>query len=222
MTNTALTLMQVCDSNFPTGAFSHSFGLETYIQDGKVYNTETFAGWLNSYLHGVLCYNDGLASALLFDGCDVFELDRMLYVSSLSRETREGTKRIGIRMLELLIQLNPSDVLENYRTKIKRKTAFGHPALVFSLFCKELGIAKSECLSSYFYNSISSMIQNAVRGIPLGQTDGQRLLFSFQEEIEKALIKIDLLKIDDLGTSPPGMELSAMLHEDLNVRLFMS
>lgn len=222
MTRSTLTLMQICDSNFPAGAFSHSFGLETYIQEGKVSNAESFAGWLDSYLHGVLCYNDGLASALLYDGMELYELDRMLYVSSLSRETREGTRRIGSRMLELLNELHPIKDLLEYRKQIKQKRAFGHPALVFSLFCIEIGIGKSECVTAYLYNAIASMIQNAVRGIPLGQTEGQRLLFSFQMEIENAVNKIETLTAHDLGISPPGIELSAMLHEDLNVRLFMS
>lgn len=33
-----LKLFQFCDSQFPTGAFSHSFGLETYIQRGDVHD----------------------------------------------------------------------------------------------------------------------------------------------------------------------------------------
>ncbi|CAH0346523.1 urease accessory protein UreF [Bacillus sp. CECT 9360] len=222
MTNAALTLMQICDSNFPTGSFSHSYGLETYIQEGKVTNAETFAGWLHAYLEGSLCYNDGLSAALLYDGHNIHELDRLLYVSSLSRETREGAKRVGGRMVELLMALEAVPALSDYRRQIKKKEAFGHPALAFGLFCNEMGIGKGECVTAYLYTAISSIIQNAVRGIPLGQTDGQRLLFSFQQNIKDVVAKIDTLTIDDFGISPPGIELAAMLHEDLHVRLFMS
>ncbi|RRJ41620.1 urease accessory protein UreF, partial [Pseudomonas aeruginosa] len=37
-----LRLFQFCDSQFPTGAFSHSFGLETYIQREAVNDDVTF------------------------------------------------------------------------------------------------------------------------------------------------------------------------------------
>ena len=42
MNNNILSLFQLCDSNFPTGAFSHSYGLESYIQEDKVHDQATF------------------------------------------------------------------------------------------------------------------------------------------------------------------------------------
>ena len=46
-----LRLFQFCDSQFPTGAFSHSFGLETYIQRESVNNDVTFVQWLKLFLN---------------------------------------------------------------------------------------------------------------------------------------------------------------------------
>ena len=45
-----LSLFQLCDTNLPTGGFSHSFGLETYIQEGQVHDQATFAKWLQCLL----------------------------------------------------------------------------------------------------------------------------------------------------------------------------
>ena len=56
-----LRLFQFCDSQFPTGAFSHSFGLETYIQREAVHDTETFIKWLNLFINEQLTYSDGIA-----------------------------------------------------------------------------------------------------------------------------------------------------------------
>ena len=41
-----LNLLQISDSNFPTGSFSHSFGLETFIQEGQVTNKDGFSNGL--------------------------------------------------------------------------------------------------------------------------------------------------------------------------------
>lgn len=38
---TELLLQQICDSVFPIGAYSHSYGLETYIQLDRVRDAET-------------------------------------------------------------------------------------------------------------------------------------------------------------------------------------
>ena len=62
-----LSLFQLCDSNFPTGAFSHSYGLETYIQEDKVHDQATFSQWLHVYLNEQLIYSDGLASHLVYE-----------------------------------------------------------------------------------------------------------------------------------------------------------
>ncbi|NJI14743.1 urease accessory protein UreF, partial [Staphylococcus agnetis] len=45
-----LKLFQFCDSQFPTGAFSHSYGLETYIQRNDVDDAASFQNWLEVFL----------------------------------------------------------------------------------------------------------------------------------------------------------------------------
>lgn len=217
-----LTLMQLCDSNFPTGAFSHSFGLETYIQQGVVKDSQTLKKWLEVYVGRQLCYNDGLAISLFYDGETVEELDQLLYVTSASKETREGTRMIGKRMLKLLNELKEVPELQQYQHHIETKKAMGHPALVYALFCQSLGLSKRECMVTYLYNTSSSLVQNAVRAIPLGQTEGQKLLFQFQQCLEDGVEKIESLGKDDLGINLPGVELAQMQHEDAHIRLFMS
>ena len=111
MDKSILALFQLCDSNFPTGAFSHSYGLETYIQEGHVHDQVTFSEWLHVYLNEQLIYSDGLASRLVYEALEennlekVWKIDRMLTVQNLPRETREGTQRMGERMLHLIESL---------------------------------------------------------------------------------------------------------------------
>ena len=61
-----LRLFQFCDSQFPTGAFSHSFGLETYIQHEAVHDDLTFVQWLKLFLNEQLTYSDGLAMKIVY------------------------------------------------------------------------------------------------------------------------------------------------------------
>ena len=55
-----LNLLQISDSNFPTGSFSHSFGLETFIEEGQVTNKGEFFKWINRYVKVQLTHTDGL------------------------------------------------------------------------------------------------------------------------------------------------------------------
>lgn len=228
MTDKTLALFQLCDSNFPTGAFSHSYGLESYIQEDLVHNQATFAEWLHVYLNEQLVYSDGLASRLVYEALEneimekVWKIDRMLMVQNLPRETREGTRRMGERMLNLVESLYKVPVLSQYRERINKKQSFGHPALVFTMVGHHLGIPQETTTLYYLYSTISSLVQNAVRAIPLGQTAGQKTIQEFQDVLARAMEKIQDLDEEDFGIVSPGLELAQMRHERVNIRIFMS
>ncbi|MGE8079825.1 urease accessory protein UreF [Peribacillus loiseleuriae] len=228
MTDHTLSLFQLCDSNFPTGAFSHSYGLESYIQEDQVHNQATFSEWLHVYLNEQLVYSDGLASYLVYEALEnkdfekVWKVDRMLTVQNLPRETREGTQRMGERMLNLVESLYEVPVLSQYKKRIKEKQSFGHPAIVFTMIGHHLCVPQSTTTLYYLYSTVSSLVQNAVRAIPLGQTAGQKTIQEFQDALVKATEKIETLDEEDFGIISPGLELSQMKHERVNIRIFMS
>ncbi|QCJ45439.1 urease accessory protein UreF (plasmid) [Bacillus sp. S3] len=228
MNDQMLSLFQLCDSNFPTGAFSHSYGLETYIQEDRVHDQATFLEWLHVYVNEQLIYSDGLASRLVYEALEqgdldkVWKLDRMLNVQNLPRETRDGTGRMGDRMLKLVESLYDIPVLAAYRERIDSKRSFGHPAIVFTMVGHYLGVLKETTTLYYLYSTVSSLVQNAVRAIPLGQTAGQKTIQQFHQELLKSAEKIQCLTEEDFGIVSPGLELSQMKHERVNIRIFMS
>ncbi|MEI3607515.1 urease accessory protein UreF [Pseudogracilibacillus sp. SE30717A] len=228
MNENLLALIQLCDSNFPTGAFSHSFGMESYIQEGVVYDKDTFSKWLSLYLHNQLVYSDGLAARLVYEALEedklaiIWHLDRLLTVQNFSEETREGTVRIGERMLAMVESLFDAELLRSYRERIQKKQSFGHPAIVFTMVGYCLGVEKETTNQLYLYSAIVSLVQNAVRAIPLGQTTGQKIIYEYQQEISKAVKVINQLSENDFGIVAPGIERSQMAHEQINIRIFSS
>lgn len=79
-----LRLFQFCDSQFPTGAFSHSFGLETYIQRETVYDTETFIKWLHLFINEQLTYSDGIAMRIVYHALINNDKDKILDINQNS------------------------------------------------------------------------------------------------------------------------------------------
>lgn len=228
MDKNLLSLFQLCDSNFPTGAFSHSFGLESYIQADVVRDQRTFFEWLQVYVHEQLIYTDGLACRLVYDALlqedleQVWKMGRLLTVQNLPRETREGTQMIGDRMLKLSQSLYAFPLLSLYREQIKKKQSFAHPAIVFTMVAYGLEVSKPNAILYYLYSAVSSLVQNAVRAIPLGQTAGQLITHKFHSELQHAVEKIIQLSEDDFGIVSPGLELAQMQHERVDIRIFMS
>ncbi|NEU30944.1 urease accessory protein UreF [bacterium LRH843] len=229
MDNYLLPLFQLCDSQLPTGAFSHSFGLETYIQKDKVVDAETFRSWINVYLEEQLLFTDGLCCRLVYEAMEqenyqeIWNLDQMITAQNLPRETREGSYKMGERMLSIGSSLYDFPVLSLYNERIASSRSFGHPAIVFTMIAYCLEVPKTNTILSYLYSCLSGIIQNAVRGIPLGQTAGQKIMKEIQPLVLHSVTTIEQhLSKNDFGVTAPGIEISQMQHERLNIRIFMS
>ena len=83
-----------------------------------------------------------------------------------------------------------SQFFRQYRERIKKKQSFGHPAIVFTMIGHHLEVPKSTTTLYYLYSTVSSLVQNAVRAIPLGQTAGQKTIQEFQGALDRATEKI--------------------------------
>lgn len=223
-----LRLFQFCDSQFPTGGFSHSYGLETYIQRNDIDDAKTYKEWLTLFLNEQLTYSDGLAIRMLFEALEnndedkVLEIDKMLYVQNLPRESRVGAKHMGTRMLKLALELYDSPWCQWYNEKLKNKEVYAHQAVVFALIGHYFGAETKTIIDYYLYQNVANLTQNAVRAIPLGQTAGQKIVSDLIEEIPDIRNHIMSLDKENFGLTAPGLELSQMEHEDLHVRIFIS
>ncbi|MCG7339079.1 urease accessory protein UreF [Staphylococcus sp. ACRSN] len=223
-----LRLFQFCDSQFPTGGFSHSFGLETYIQRGSVYDETTFQQWLTLFINEQLTYSDGLTMRLVYkalqdnDTQSLIRLDHLLFVQSLPKETRQGAKQMGNRMVKLALELYQSDWMRWYHEQMKNKNVHLHPAICFTILGHYFDVKIETIIDYYLYQNVSSLTQNAVRAIPLGQTAGQRIIEQMIPIMHKTRKHIFTLSESDLGLTAPGLEINQMEHENVNVRIFIS
>lgn len=55
-----LLLLQICDPTFPIGAYTHSFGLETYVQLGLVHDEGSAREHMVSAAYGVFAALAGI------------------------------------------------------------------------------------------------------------------------------------------------------------------
>jgi urease accessory protein len=217
-----LALQQLVDSALPTGAFAHSLGFESYVDAGVVADEASFGVWLSAFIGQQLTYSDGPAIRFLFEGVDVLELDALLSASLLPRQVREASVKMGGRLLEIGAEVFPSAELGLYRDLVTTGRAAGHQPLAFAVVARSLGVPLQEALAACLFATVTSLTQNAVRAIPLGQNAGQRLLRQAADHVAAAVERIPHLAPDDFGAVSPGLEISQMRHERQRARMFMS
>ena len=75
-----------------------------------------------------------------------------------------------------------------------------------------LGVDVESIIDYYLYQNISSLTQNAVRAIPLGQTAGQQVVTEMIAHIEKT--RNHILELDEIDFGMTArLELNQMEHE---------
>jgi urease accessory protein len=217
-----LALQQLCDSALPTGAFAHSLGFESYIERGLIHDEASFGVWLSAFVGQQLTYSDALAIRFLYEDASVVELDALLTAQLLPRQLREASTKMGTRLLEIGAEIFPSAGLTAYRELVGSGRAAGHQPLAFAVVARSLGVPLPEALSAYLFAAATTLTQNAVRAIPLGQNAGQRLLRQAAGDVTAAVARAGSLDRSDFGAVSPGLEISQMRHERQRARMFMS
>ena len=239
-----LPLAQLCDSALPTGAFSHSFGLETYICEGVVDGEATFVSWLRALVSTQLTFSEGLGLRLAFEAvaADDWEaiahLDALLVAQAVPIQVRRAGVTMGRRMLTIArLALEGTDggrLLSRYAALVDTGGSGNtgnagdtggcrsHPAIVLAIAGYALEAPPAAVAAAYLQSSVISLTQNAVRAIPLGQDAGQRAIASVRGDVRAAVRRIGGLDEMDLGAAAPGIEISQMRHERQRARMFMS
>lgn len=152
------------------------------------------------------------------------DLDRRLTVARLARESREGGTKVAKRYLKILLELYPENGLHWYQERIQSGRCFGHTAIVHGWICAYLGYSSQTTVLTYLYNAVNGLVQVALRGMSIGQTEAQRVLKSLLPVIsdQAEQITANLPLPQQMFTRAVHQEIAAMRHESLYSRLFMS
>jgi urease accessory protein len=223
-----LTLLQLCDTALPIGAYSLSNGLETYTQRGLVYDAATLQTWLETVLRHVVQGSHLLPVALAYraasaaDWGQIERLDQRLTAMKHARELRETSIRTGQSLLRLARQVWPGPALEHLRALQQQGKVAAHHALVLGVLGRELGWDERVIVEAAGYQWLSGMVSVALRLLPLGQRAGQQVLSTLLTSLPALATDVRRQGWDDLFSAAPEFDIRAMQHETLYSRLFQS
>ena len=118
--------------------------------------------------------------------------------------------------------LGPAPLVQAFWAQVQRGGTLGHHALVFGLVAQGFGCNIESTLLAYLYTVLTGFVAAALRLVPLGQSDGQRLLHEL-EPLSRALItQYGELLPEDAWSATPGLDIRSMQHERLYSRLYRS
>jgi urease accessory protein len=218
-------LLQLCSANLPVGGFSFSQGLEYAVEQQWVHDSSSTQKWIELNLSIALANTDIAILQRLYQALierqlsDFRQWDEMLIASRESYELHMADLAMGKALLRLLNQLDGlnAEGLEDLlaSTDMSFVGAFAIAAYSF-------GLDLISAQSGYCWTYIDNQVAAATKLVPLGQTQGQNLLFALSKHIPDVVKQANLVSDDKIGASLPHLAMASAWHEDQYTRLFRS
>jgi urease accessory protein len=137
-------------------------------------------------------------------------------------EFAAASTQMGRQTLRVGVAWERDPVLEALAARVDAGTTPGHYPVVFGAVAGRAGIGADAAATAYLYASASMLVNAALRLLPLGQLEGQRLLAALRPRIAALAASAVAATLDDMWSFTPGLELAGLRHAELDMRLFRS
>jgi urease accessory protein len=218
-------LMAWLSPAYPVGAFSYSGGLEWAIEAGDIQDATSLADWLAPMIREGNGFCDAVFLAHAHRAVTAQDDAALIAVAELaaaftaSRERFLETTAQGRAFLEVTRTAWGCAALDRLAALWSGPLAY--PVAV-GVASAGHGIALEPALPAYLQAVAGNLISAGLRLVPLGQTDGQRVLAGIEPLIAECVERALVCSLDDVGSATFRADIAGMRHETQHTRLFRS
>jgi len=213
---------------FPVGAYTYSSGLEYAVEADLVTDATSLQAWLTGLFqygagavdgaffclaHRAAAMDDAAALGECLDWADALRPTSELALESASqgeaflKTVRAAWPHDGVERLIVLAAVRD------------RKPAY---AVAVGAVCGIHGLSLETSLTAFLHAVAANLVSAAVRTVPLGQTDGQRITAALEPVLAETAAIAQAQSLETLGAAIPVADWASMQHETQHTRLFRS
>jgi urease accessory protein len=210
---------------FPVGAFSYSSGIEWAVEVGDITDADSLRRWLAAVIAegGVFCDAAFMAHAHRAAGAGgdaaLRAVAELAAAFVPSKERHLETTAQGRAFLDATRAAWPCAAID--RLASIWDGAVAYPVAV-GVAAAGHGVALEPALHAYVQAVAANLISAGVRLVPLGQTDGQRVLAALEPVVAGTVARALACALDDIGSATLRADIASMKHETQYTRLFRS
>ncbi len=218
--NPLLRLLQLSSPTLPVGAYAYSQGVESAIHAKLVVDEKSATSWIKDVLLNSLAYGDLALLTHFYQAWsenNQSKLTELIELSIALRETYELQQEdlhIAKALMRLAVPLGVDFPVYN-STDITY-------AWAFSRFSQQWQIPLEDTLAAFAWSWLENQVTAMIKLVPLGQTQGQVMLFGMDDVIQQAIFIAREVDISEIGSSLPSLAILSSRHEIQYSRLFRS
>ena len=218
-------IMAWLSPGYPVGAFSYSSGIEWAVEAGDINNAEDLERWLAVVIADGSGFCDAVFLAHAHRAATTAKDEALRSVAELavafapSKERHLETTAQGRAFVEATQAVWPCNTLE--RLLAVWDGAIAYPVAV-GVAAAGHGVLLDATLRAYLHALTANLISAGVRLIPLGQTEGQRILAALESVVVGTASRALERPLDEIGSAAFRADLASMRHETQYTRLFRS
>lgn len=219
--------LRFVDSFFPAGGFAYSSGLEAAVQGGMVKNAEDLSRYVTDLFRNGIGRREAVVAGLGHDALTqgkvslALEADRELEAMKLGQESRLASRQMGRQVIRMATeQFSGSTVVRNFQASVEAGSTPGHIPIAMGLTLGAAGWDRESAIAGYLYQVAVGFVSAALKLLPIGHRDGQRLLDQWTPVI--AEISRSAGPELQLSSWTPVQDIYSMRHSRLESRLFRS
>ena len=220
-----LHLLQLASPVLPVGGFSYSEGLEVLVQQGRLCSAQAVQAWLEAELQWGQLALETASLRLLMAGWRRWQAggsnatvqwwDQWLLAQRESPELRQQQRQMGRSLLQLLHDLGWPTPRCGPDQPLGWTAAWAWGAV-----CLEL--EPLAALEGYLFSWMATQLSAAVRLVPLGPTEAQRLQLALAPSLARRAEELWRSAPHRLHGAGIGASLAQLHHAELYSRLFRS
>jgi urease accessory protein len=216
-------LMTWLSPSYPVGAYAFSHGIENAVERGFVHDRDTALEWIRELvLHG-----NGRADLVFLKEAweargDTRALDALARYAVAFQTTSElRTESVAQGRAFGEVSRNAWQVPELDAVLDAVAEAPAYPVVVGAVAAAH-DVARESSMLAFAHAFAANLVSAAVRLVPLGQTDGQRMTAALERDVTAAVSDAGTLTRHTVSNATIVSEICSMNHETQYTRLFRS